>query len=106
MSSVDGRCVTWKPAVSIAVDIRDLEDEQTSAGPKLASAAGLKGRDCCTPRYNESHLALLPAFRPAFGTGAAGSQDFTWGATWIFFIMLPQEQRGLIPHSTSLDART
>src|SRR6202043_147436 len=35
------------------------------------------------PADSECHLALLPALRPTFGTGAAGSHDFTWGGTWI-----------------------
>jgi hypothetical protein len=51
-------------------------------------------------------LALLAAFRASIGAATAAWLGFTWGATEIFCIMLPQEQRGLIPHSTSLDATT
>jgi hypothetical protein len=55
---------------------------------------------------NDCHLALLAAFRPSIAAAVATSPGFTWGTTETLFIALPQEQRGLIPHSTSLDART
>ncbi|MGA2428824.1 MAG: hypothetical protein ABSH13_10000 [Candidatus Acidiferrum sp.] len=55
---------------------------------------------------NDCHLVLLAAFRPSIADAVATSLGFTWGTTAILFIVLPQEQRGLIPHSTSLDART
>jgi hypothetical protein len=51
-------------------------------------------------------VLLLAAFRPSVGAAATEWLGFTCGATKIFFIMLPHEQRGLIPHSTSLDATT
>jgi hypothetical protein len=51
-------------------------------------------------------LALLAAFRASIAGATAAWLGFTWGATKTFSIMLPQEQRGLIPHSTSLDATT
>jgi hypothetical protein len=52
-------------------------------------------------------LVLLASFRLSIGaTAVTSSLAFTCGVTNIFFIMLPQEQRGLIPHSTSLDATT
>jgi hypothetical protein len=51
-------------------------------------------------------LALLAAFRASIGAATAAWLGFIWAATEIFCIMLPQEQRGLIPHSTSLDATT
>jgi hypothetical protein len=51
-------------------------------------------------------LELLTVFRASIRPAAAASLAFACGATEIFFIMLPQEQRGLIPHSTSLDATT
>jgi hypothetical protein len=50
-------------------------------------------------------LALLAAFRASIGGATAAWLGF-WGATETFCIMLPQEQRGLMPHSTSLDATT
>jgi len=52
------------------------------------------------------HLALPAAFRASIGAATAAWPGFTWGATESLCIMLPQEQRGLIPHSTSLDATT
>jgi hypothetical protein len=55
---------------------------------------------------NDCHLLLLAAFRLSIAAAVATSPGFTWGTTEILFIVLPQEQRGLIPHSTSLDART
>jgi hypothetical protein len=66
--------------------------------PKCSASAA---RDFCT-----CHLALLAAFRASIGAATAAWLGFTWGATKILCIMLPQEQRGLIPHSTSLDATT
>jgi hypothetical protein len=51
-------------------------------------------------------LALLAVFRASIGAAAEAWLGCTWDATETFCIMLPQEQRGLIPHSTSLDATT
>jgi hypothetical protein len=59
-----------------------------------------------TPTTSTYHSVLLAALRPSIRVAETTWLAFTCGVTKTFFIMLPQEQRGLIPHSTSLDATT
>jgi hypothetical protein len=76
------------------------------AGPRSVCSGTLQRRGNLVPFSLGQLRPLLAAFRLSVATAVATSPGFTWGTTEILFIVLPQEQRGLIPHSTSLDART
>jgi hypothetical protein len=70
------------------------------------SALGISYGYVANSQPQESYLLPCAAFRWSVGGTATYSLDFTCGAACNFFITLPQEQRGFIPSSTSLDATT